>query len=228
MLPASTVAAKQTQLVVFPTLVGTAWYGLSLAARQAEAACSRMPASARGSGKAGTILGLPIALYTFAASFFLILCLVMLHLQPWTPVWAVCTCCHRVAFSRPFQHPYGLWALDWCSKQRLVGSHKHTRTLTGVNRCLPFLACNIHYSASCLTMVSLIVLCLSDLTFALRQGHRTICSNQDVEQCCACMTCRASQPKRGRVIRRIVLVCCSGAPAEHHRCLDIDTTLFDA
>lgn len=172
MLPASTVAAKQTQLVVFPTLVGTAWYGLSLAARQAEAACSRMPASARGSGKAGTILGLPIALYTFAASFFLILCLVMLHLQPWTPVWAVCTCCHRVAFSRPFQHPYGLWALDWCSKQRLVGSHKHTRTLTGVNR--------------------------------------------------------ASQPKRGRVIRRIVLVCCSGAPAEHHRCLDIDTTLFDA
>ncbi len=33
-----------------------------------------MRASARGSGKAGTILGLPIALYTFAASLFLILC----------------------------------------------------------------------------------------------------------------------------------------------------------
>ncbi|KAL0030681.1 hypothetical protein WJX77_001969 [Trebouxia sp. C0004] len=40
----------------------------------------------------------------------------------------------RVAFLRPFQHPHGLWALDWCSKQRLVGLHKHTRTLTGVNR----------------------------------------------------------------------------------------------
>jgi len=25
-----------------------------------------------------------------------------------------------------------------------------------------------------------------------------------------------------------VLVCCSGPPTVHHRCLDIDTTLFDA
>ncbi len=31
-----------------------------------------MPASPRGSGKAGSILGLPIVLYTFAASLFLI------------------------------------------------------------------------------------------------------------------------------------------------------------